>query len=41
MTEPDTDQDLERPNDVPLTTDPDQQRDDELEDPTTGEGGAG
>ncbi len=40
MTEPDTDQDHERP-DTPLTTDPDQQRDDEIEDPNTGEGGAG
>jgi hypothetical protein len=38
MTEPDTDDELER-TDTPLTTDP-EQREDDL-DPTTGEGGAG
>ena len=38
MTTPDDPQ----PEDTPLTTDPDQQRDDELpEDPNAGEGGAG
>ena len=39
MTTPDDD--LER-TDTPLTTDPDQQQDDDLpDDPNTGEGGAG
>ena len=41
MTEPDVPDDLERA-DVPLTTDPEQQRDDETtEDGNAGEGGAG
>ena len=40
MTAPDPDEELER-SDTPLTTDPDQQQDDDELDPNRGEGGAG
>jgi hypothetical protein len=40
MTTPDTEEELEG-SDTPLTTDPDQQRDDDDLDPNRGEGGAG